>query len=187
VELVLERVAAEPWLPFSVAATYSARVGKIQSGGNSPLAHDQAILSLGPDIVPTLPSVAPGDTLRLVLETAPDLQGVTTAIGAGRILIQEGKTPDLGPADQPRHPRSILGWNPQYLYLIVVDGRQPNLSIGMSYPEMSALAKQYKCADAVELDGGGSSTLWATGKIWNSPSDGKPRAIANGLILFPSK
>jgi exopolysaccharide biosynthesis protein len=56
----------------------------------------------------------------------------------------------------------------------------------MTYPEMAALAKEYKCTDAIELDGGGSSTLWAMGKILNSPSDGKPRAIANGLILFRS-
>jgi exopolysaccharide biosynthesis protein len=66
----------------------------------------------------------------------------------------------------------------------VIDGRQEGLSIGMTYPEMAALAKKFACTDAVELDGGGSSTIWAMGKILNSPSDGRPRAIANGLILF---
>ena len=91
--------------------------------------------------------------------------------------------PDLGPPDQPRHPRSMIGWNDNYLYFIVVDGRQLS-SIGMTYPEMAALVKEYGCTEAVELDGGGSSTLWAMGKILNSPSDGRPRAIANGLILF---
>lgn len=116
--------------------------------------------------------------------TEPDLQGVKTAVGAGRILLHNGKLSDVGSANQPRHPRSIMGWNKQYLHLIVIDGRQPNVSIGLSYPEMAALAKQYTCTDAIELDGGGSSTLWAMGKILNSPSDGKPRAIANGLILF---
>ena len=54
----------------------------------------------------------------------------------------------------------------------------------MTYPEMAALVKEYGCTEAVELDGGGSSTIWAMGKILNSPSDGRPRAIANGLILF---
>ena len=49
---------------------------------------------------------------------------------------------------------------------------------------MAALVREYGCIEAVELDGGGSSTLWATGKILNSPSDGRPRAIANGLILL---
>ena len=78
----------------------------------------------------------------------------------------------------------MIGWNQQYLYFVVIDGRQPGVSVGMTYPEMAALAKEYGCTDAIELDGGGSSTLWAMGKILNSPSDGKPRAIANGLILF---
>jgi exopolysaccharide biosynthesis protein len=86
--------------------------------------------------------------------------------------------------NQPRHPRSLLGWNKDYLFLIVVDGRQPRLSMGMTYPQMAQLAQDYRCSDAMELDGGGSSTLWAMGKVLNSPSDGRQRAIANGLILF---
>jgi exopolysaccharide biosynthesis protein len=63
-------------------------------------------------------------------------------------------------------------------------GRQPKISVGMNYPEMAHLAMEYGCANAIELDGGGSSTLWATGTVWNSPSDGEPRAIANAIILF---
>ena len=78
----------------------------------------------------------------------------------------------------------MIGWNRRYLYLVVVDGRQPGVSIGMTYPQIAALAKEYRCTEAIELDGGGSSTLWAMGKVLNSPCEGKPRAIANGLILF---
>ena len=69
----------------------------------------------------------------------------------------------------------MIGWNDNYLYFIVVDGRQL-FSIGMTYPEMAALVKEYGCVEAVELDGGGSSTIWAMGKILNSPSDLRPRA-----------
>ena len=54
----------------------------------------------------------------------------------------------------------------------------------MTYPEMATLVKEYGCTDAVKLDGGGSSTLWAAGKVLNSPSDGGTRAIANSLIVF---
>jgi exopolysaccharide biosynthesis protein len=50
---------------------------------------------------------------------------------------------------------------------------------------MAALVMAYGCTQAIELDGGGSSTLWAAGKTLNSPSDGRPRPIANGLIVFP--
>ena len=99
--------------------------------------------------------------------------------------MKAANCPILAHPNQPRHPRSIIGCNDNYLLFIVVDGRQKGLSIGMTYPEMAALVKEYGCTEAVELDGGGSSTLWAMGKILNSPCDGQPRAIANGLIVFP--
>ena len=185
-ELVLERIEGQSWLPIVVGATYTGKIADIRSRGDTPMCPDKMILSIGPTQLSRLPPIKQGDTLQLLIETEPDLRGVRTAIGAGRILIQDGKIPDVGPANQPRHPRSMIGWNQQYLYFVVIDGRQPGVSVGMSYPEMAALAEEYGCTDAIELDGGGSATLWAMGKILNSPCDGKPRAIANGLLLFRS-
>jgi hypothetical protein len=186
-ELLLEGIAGKPWLPLEAGKTYSARVREIRESGNSELSPERVVLSVGSKKIATLPPIKPGDQLQLVLETTPDLQGVQTALGAGRLLMQDGKMADVGPADQPRHPRSLIGWNQKCFYFIVIDGRQEGLSIGMTYPEMAALAKKFACTDAVELDGGGSSTLWGMGKILNSPSDDHPRAIANGLILFRKK
>jgi hypothetical protein len=180
-ELVLERIEGQAWLPVQTGKTYSARVVDVRDGGNSPLQANKMILSIGPKL--TFPAAKLGSVLQLVMETKPNLAGVKTALGAGRMLVAGGKLPDLGPANQPRHPRSMIGWNDNYLYFIVVDGRQ-KFSIGITYPEMAALVKEYGCVEAAELDGGGSSTIWAMGKVLNSPSDGRPRAIANGLILF---
>lgn len=179
-EFVLER-QGPLWLPIQAGKTYSAKVAEVHDGGSSPLQPDKMILSIGPKTA--MPTAKVGDVLQLIMETKPNLEGVRTALGAGRILVTGGKLPDLGPQKQPRHPRSMIGWNEKYLYFIVVDGRQL-FSIGMTYPEMAALVKEYGCVEAVELDGGGSSTIWAMGKILNSPSDLQPRAIANGLILF---
>ena len=179
-ELVLER-EGRLWLPIQAGKTYSAKVAEVRDGGSSPLQADKMVFSIGPKLM--FPATKVGDVLQLAMETKPNLEGVKTALGAGRILVTGGKLPDLGPKNQPRHPRSMIGWNDNYLYFIVVDGRQL-FSIGMTYPEMAALVKEYGCVEAVELDGGGSSTLWAMGKILNSPSDLRPRAIANGLILF---
>ena len=181
-ELVLERVEGQAWLPIQAGGKYPVRVRDILESGNTSLQVNRMILSLGPKL--TVPPIKAGDVLQLVMETNPNLEGVRTAIGTHRILMKRGKLPDLGPPNQPRHPRSMIGWNEKYLLFIVVDGRQEGLSIGMTYPGMAALAKEYGCTEAAELDGGGSSTLWAMGKILNSPSDGRPRAIANGLILF---
>ena len=177
-ELILECGNA---LPIQAGRKYLARVAEVRDGGSSPLQPDKMILSIGPKLM--FPKAKVGDVLQLVMETKPNLEGVKTALGTGRVLVTGGTLPDLGPKTQPRHPRSMIGWNDKYLYFIVVDGRQLS-SIGMTYPELAALLKEYGCAEAVELDGGGSSTIWAMNKILNSPSDGRPRAVANGLILF---
>jgi hypothetical protein len=185
-ELVLEASeASQDWLPLHVARVYSARVNAIRESGNTPLAPDRLILSLGPKLVQKVPPTHVGDILRLEFATEPDLRGVETALGVGRVLISRGKRPDLGPVDQPRHPRSLIGWNDRHLFLLVVDGRQPGLSMGMTYPEMASLADEYGCRNAVELDGGGSSTLWAVGRILNSPSEKPARPVANAIVIFP--
>jgi hypothetical protein len=183
-EIVLERIEGQAWLPITIGKTYLARVQEVRQSGNTSLTPGQMILSIGPRQEVKVPQVMQGNVMQLVLETKPDLGGVRTAIGAGKILIQDGKTTELGPADQPRHPRSLIGWNRQHIWLMVIDGRQPRLSMGMTYPEMAELARQYGCTDAIELDGGGSSTLWVLGNILNSPSEGRQRAVANGLIFF---
>jgi hypothetical protein len=183
-ELVLERVAGTSWLPLKIGRRYSVRVKEIRETGNTPLSSNTMILSIGRQKITSLPPVKVGDVLQLAIDTDPDLRDVKTALGAGRILMREGNISEVGPADQPRHPRSLIGWNQKYFYFMVIDGRQKDLSIGMTYPEMACLARQYDCSDAIEMDGGGSSTIWTGGKILNSPSDGQARAIANGLILF---
>jgi exopolysaccharide biosynthesis protein len=84
----------------------------------------------------------------------------------------------------PRHPRTALGWNDEHFFLVVVDGRQEALSVGMTYRELAALMRRLGCTHAMNLDGGGSSTLWLGGRIMNSPSDGRERPVANSLIVI---
>lgn len=55
----------------------------------------------------------------------------------------------------------------------------PKLTPGLEYIE----DRIGGCTDALNLDGGGSATMWLGGKIMNSPSEGKERAVANGLIV----
>lgn len=85
---------------------------------------------------------------------------------------------------QRRHPRSAIGWNDRWLYLVEVDGRQGGLSVGMTFPELAAYLVRLGCREAVNLDGGGSSTLWLLGRVMNSPSDGMERPVANGLVVI---
>jgi exopolysaccharide biosynthesis protein len=124
--------------------------------------------------------------MSLRLETSPNLAGVTTALGGGPILLHEGQASNWEHRPQ-RHPRTAIGWNREHLFLVVVDGRQKGLSIGMNYTELSALMVRLGCTEAMNLDGGGSSTLWLGGRVMNSPSDGRQRRVANSLIIVSTE
>ena len=185
-ELVLERADEGPWLPLRAGMQYKARVQEVRDEGDTALRPDIMVLSIGPGLFKKLPTLQEGTILSLSLETDPDLKGVQTALGCRPVLVRKGKVQKWDP-NQPRHPRTALGWNDKYYFLVVVDGRQPGLSMGMTFPELAELMLSYGCQEAVNLDGGGSSTLWLGGKVMNSPSDGRERSIANGLIVMQKR
>ncbi len=181
-ELVLERSGDGDWLPLRPGCSCRARISTVSKQGDVRLAPDKMVFSIGPGLAKELPSLIPGVAILLDLTTSPDLTGVVTALGGGPILLEARESPEWRPP-LPRHPRTALGWNDEHFFMVVVDGRQEPLSVGMTYPELAALMKRLGCAYAMNLDGGGSSTLWLDGHIMNSPSDGRERRVANGLIL----
>jgi len=85
-----------------------------------------------------------------------------------------------------RHPRTGIGISEdeQTLFLVVVDGRQPELSAGMSLPELTQFFQRLGAHHAYNLDGGGSTTMVVDGAVKNSPSDGKERRRCDALLLF---
>ena len=86
-----------------------------------------------------------------------------------------------------RHPRTAIGWSKDWFFLVVVDGRQPELSDGMTIDELSTYLVKLGCNEALNLDGGGSSTLWYDGDVRNSPCDHYERTIANSLVVVREK
>lgn len=182
-ELILERSGDGDWLPLRAGVSYRTRVAALAEQGNIELRPGTMVLSIGPILAQKLVAPAPGDEISLDLATSPDLTGVTVAVGGGPILLDAGKSPEWS-GSQPRHPRTALGWNDEQFILVVVDGRQRDLSAGMTCPELASLMKRLGCEYAVNLDGGGSSTLWLDRHIMNSPSDGRERAVANSLIVI---
>ncbi len=93
------------------------------------------------------------------------------------------------------HPRSAVGLDRERrtLLLFIVDGRQPNYSEGVTMPELAQIAIEHGAYTAINLDGGGSSTLViedATGKpqILNSPIHasipGMERPVGNHLGVY---
>jgi hypothetical protein len=181
-ELVLERNGTNIWLPLRPGESYVGRVREVRETGNTPLNRDIVVLSLGNQVLRAAPKLAPGSLVRISTATAPSLTGVKTAIGGGPLIISGGKVVSRNDRNV-RHPRSAIGWNKDHIFLLEVDGRQLNLSVGMTYPELAAYMLKMGCDEAMCFDGGGSATCWVYGQVMNSPSEGRERAMANALVL----
>ena len=106
------------------------------------------------------------------------------AISGNAPLLRSGLTATSD--DGPMHPRTAIGTDVTRtkIFAVVVDGRQ-SFSRGYTLVETAALLKRLGAYDALNLDGGGSSTMvgrWL-GKdvVLNSPLDGAQRPVPNGL------
>ena len=140
-------------------------------------------------------NVKPGDCMSVQFDikgsTGQDWSQVNQSVGGGPWLVkdnadindyaQEGFQPAFSSTS---HPRTALGMtSDNKLLLATIDGRQP-ISGGISLPNLSALMRQYGAVNAINLDGGGSTTLSVKGLIINSPSEGVERPVANALLVF---
>jgi hypothetical protein len=115
------------------------------------------------------------------------ISGTRWLVSGGRVADDLSRPQDLGL--QPRTAVALDRARAQLL-LLVVDGRQPRYSEGVSLPELARLLRGYGAHDAINLDGGGSSALVAEGPggepvLLSSPIDrrlpGHERAVANHL------
>lgn len=121
---------------------------------------------------------------------------VYNAIGGGQLLVADGRVVDGLPADLPA-PRTAVGLTADgtRLILVVVDGRQLLYSQGATLQELAELMLSYGAYTAMNLDGGGSSTLVIAGpdgpRVLNSPIDnnipGRERPVANHLGLYANQ
>lgn len=119
---------------------------------------------------------------------------IEEASGAGPMLARNSTIcvtdteEKFGPTHSARrHPRTAVGATARGdLILLVVDGRQPSHSMGMSMAELALAMLDLGCKDAVNLDGGGSSAFVVRGKVLNKPSDGTERPVTDILALVPS-
>ncbi len=192
VEVVLQSNGATEWLPAHTGEKISAKIAEVHNSGNTAIRPDTMVLSLGPKLAQRLPTLSTGDDVTISLSVTPALTGIRTAIGGGPALVRNGKNlQELKPgkADhlRERNPRTAIGWNDHEFLMVVVDGRKPDLSVGMTFPELGALMVRLGCKEAMNLDGGGSTTMWLNGKVINHPSEkGVLRHVANTLVLLQS-
>ncbi|MEN9777519.1 MAG: hypothetical protein RJB04_1274, partial [Verrucomicrobiota bacterium] len=144
-------------LPIRPGLRSAFRLQSVHSGGNTPIPTNGVVLSLPAKHGVSPTQTAPGSLWTLSTETQPDLKDAQTALGGGPALLKEGQPTQFQSSDA-RHPRSAIGWNAEFFFLVQVDGRQPGVSVGMSLAELATHLRRLGCTDALNLDGGGSST-----------------------------
>jgi hypothetical protein len=121
--------------------------------------------------------------------------GLYNAISGDRIILVGGEAVSNLPEDDSRQPRTAVGLDREgkTLLLLVADGRQPLYSEGVTLKELAAIMGGYGMDVALNLDGGGSSTMVAEGwlglpKMLNSPIDrhipGLQRPVGNHLGIW---
>jgi hypothetical protein len=114
-------------------------------------------------------------------------------IGGGPRLVASGAAAAIDPAlynpgfADARHPRTAVGVRADgRLLLVTVDGRQPERSVGMTIAELASLLLELGAVEAINMDGGGSTTMVVRDKVVSSPSDlTGERAVGDALLLFP--
>lgn len=147
----------------------------------------------GPFFQTQLSALKVGERVDLSV-TSPDPRWATVQQGIGgyQLLLKDGAVQDG--LDNTANPRTALGVKENgQVILYTMDGRQSGHSVGASMRQVAARLKELGCVDAVLFDGGGSTTIGATGAVdsaftlQNKPSDGGQRAVTNALFFVSDR
>ncbi|HHY70169.1 MAG TPA: phosphodiester glycosidase family protein, partial [Thermoanaerobacterales bacterium] len=137
-------------------------------------------------------SFSVGDPIELDLSIIPDISNLKMVLGGGAVLVDNGSIPQTFSHNIPgTHPRTAIGFtaDKKTMIMAVVDGRQAQ-SRGMNQQEMAELMLSLGAHYALNLDGGGSSTMVVRPfgetqtRVINSPSEGAQRLIPNAVGIF---
>lgn len=136
-----------------------------------------------------------GDRVYMTISTTPDWSNVKMAVTGCSVLLKDGNVPGsfsfLDSSVSGNQPRSAVASSKdgKQLILVTVDGRQSS-SIGMTQLELAQFMQGLGAWNALNLDGGGSTTMVArplgetSVQVINSPSDGMPRSISTAIGVF---
>jgi uncharacterized protein YigE (DUF2233 family) len=136
-----------------------------------------------------------GDTVKIEVQTlgrkSGKLNDLILAAGGGPRLLEDGEVAvdrwdeTSESFNKTLHPRTAIGMSRDggKVYFVVVDGRRVGHSIGIGLYDLARRMKELGAYQAMNLDGGGSSTLVVRGSTMNRPSDsGGDRPVTNALL-----
>lgn len=189
-------------LPLTPNYVHPYRVEGISRDGNSPIPRDGAVLWMSTRLKdPSISEFNAGtDGILTLTLSPPEWNRVQHAIGGRLRLLKNGKINEtlveMHHAEK-RHvpgkrasvlnlshePRTALGYNADTLFLIVADGRQPKYSTGLTLYELAGILIELGATEAINLDGGSSSTFVVNDAVINKPSGQREREVLNAVFI----
>ncbi|MDG5799088.1 phosphodiester glycosidase family protein [Marinilabiliaceae bacterium ANBcel2] len=182
IEVVAKPVNGE----WSANNTIDLEVIDVFDSGSTLLSSDKIVLSGHGDAAQFLSQLSTGDNISVELSLSASSKDIfpelNQMIGGDRTILLNGEIQDNDWVQL--HPRTAAGYceDKERLFLMVVDGRSDQ-SNGVSTKMLAELLKLSGAANAINLDGGGSSAMVLHDKIVNTPSDGYERRVANSLVF----
>jgi hypothetical protein len=168
--------------------------GNASEGGALPL-EDGGVLAASGNMREVLRSIGRrGGTIRVVSRMQPAKTRMRTVVGGWPRVVMNGRSiaeyADIMEGTfarfAGRNPRSAVGFSRDggTAYLVTVDGRRAT-DAGMTLPELARLMLDLGAHDAMNFDGGGSTTMVVEGKVMNRPSDAAgERPVSSGLLVI---
>jgi uncharacterized protein YigE (DUF2233 family) len=178
-------------LPLHPTGTYSGTVTQVRRGlGNTSIGAGQLVLSATGAATEQFAALAVGDAVTIRLAIEEGWEDTVHAVGGRDILVRNGQI-DL----EPHRPNQVTATDPRSaigitatgrVLLVTVDGRSSD-SGGLTTTELAEMMIERGAVTAMNLDGGGSTTLAVRrpgdieASIVNTPSDGTERTVATTL------
>jgi len=140
-------------------------------------------------------NLIPGSSVKVKMSIYPKdedwerWKDVRYILSSGPLLFRNGQPGPFGNFNEKivteKHPRTVIAQTEEgKILFLVVDGRNPAHSVGLTIPELVEELKNYRVVNALNLDGGGSTTFYLQGQILNQPSDPLgERKVSNAFII----
>jgi exopolysaccharide biosynthesis protein len=146
-------INGSPWTPWQ--KPWNHRYGQVRG----LLVADGVVVAPADKLAPSFVVRKDGSCDLLLLDSNADLSDIRQAISGFGFVLQQDHIPLEDSKDLAPRTGYGLSADRQYLYLLVIDGRQENYSMGSSVYEVGQLLQFFGASDGVNMDGGGSTTL----------------------------
>nr|WP_321440538.1 phosphodiester glycosidase family protein [uncultured Hyphomonas sp.] len=194
------------FLPFSGGSPggddYYPHVGDPVSVSGAAISGGETVSPVETDIDIRVNAMICFDALRIAIKDGQACPaGYSDGLAAGPHLLADGKTRDFAAFDNryasTPAPRTAVGISAdrKTAWIVAVDGRQQGYSLGADLNDLVAIFTSLGASDAINLDGGGSTTLVARSAdglplVLNRPIHtgvpGRERPVANQIVLLPA-